>query len=197
MNGSRIGTGLRAGALVLALGCGGRDGAAADTTSVVPLGDTVAAAGGAWVARADGVGPLRVGMSADEAWRAAGMTGAMPAPPADASPGACRYLPDDDLPQRVRVMLVGDSVVRVDVPDSSIATDAGARVGDAEASVLAMYDGRVQVQPHKYDGPGAHYLVVTPASDARHRLIFETDGARVTTYRVGRLPEVAWVEGCS
>jgi hypothetical protein len=27
--------------------------------------------------------------------------------------------------------------------------------------------------------------------------VFETDGQRVTNYRVGRKPEVQWVEGCS
>ena len=28
-------------------------------------------------------------------------------------------------------------------------------------------------------------------------IIFETDGAEVTSFRAGRLPPVRWVEGCS
>ena len=57
--------------------------------------------------------------------------------------------------------------------------------------------GRVTVQPHKYTN--GHYLVVrsATAADTTHRIIFETDGKVVTRFRSGRMPEVAWVEGCS
>ena len=34
-------------------------------------------------------------------------------------------------------------------------------------------------------------------ADSAYRLIFETDGQRVTEYRAGLLPAVEWVEGCS
>lgn len=93
-------------------------------------------------------------------------------------------------------MIVDGRVVRIEVKDSLVATDRGARVGDGEARIDSLYRGMVTVEPHKYtDG---HYLVVTPAAaDSGLRLIFETDGSRVTEFRVGRLPEVAWVEGCS
>ena len=41
-----------------------------------------------------------------------------------------------------------------------------------------------------------HYL--KPSDPALpYRLVFETDGERVTRYRAGRLPEVEWVEGCA
>jgi hypothetical protein len=29
------------------------------------------------------------------------------------------------------------------------------------------------------------------------RIVFETEKGKVTRYRAGRLPSVAWVEGCS
>src|SRR5688572_3500789 len=55
------------------------------------------------------------------------------------------------------VMFVDGLVARVDVIGGSIATEAGARVGDAEARIRALYPD-ARVEPHKYtDG---HYLVV-------------------------------------
>jgi hypothetical protein len=135
------------------------------------------------------VGPLRVGMSAAEARSALGM------PASSARSGECSYL-DTKGRSRVYVMLVRDTVARLDVRDSTIATAAGARVGDTEARVLALYRGRVSTEPHKYV-EGGHYLVVQSPGDSARRLVFETDGRRVTSYRVGRMPEVMWVEGCS
>ena len=64
-------------------------------------------------------------------------------------------------------------------------------------SVLAVYRGRVQVQPHKYTGPEGHYLVVTHPRDTLFLIIFETDGRHVTRFRAGRKPAVQYVEGCA
>jgi hypothetical protein len=95
------------------------------------------------------------------------------------------------------IMAVGGQIARVEVRDATVATAAGARVGDTESRINALYPGRVQTGPHKYtDG---HYLVVRrgAGADSAYRLVFETDGQRVTGYRGGRMPEVEWVEGCS
>ena len=135
------------------------------------------------------VGPLRVGMTAAEARTALGM------PASNAKSGECSYL-DTKGRSRIYVMLVRDTVARLDVRDSTITTPAGARIGDAESRVLALYHGRVKSEPHKYV-EGGHYLIVSSPSDTTHQLVFETDGKRVTSYRVGRTPEVRWVEGCS
>ena len=61
-----------------------------------------------------------------------------------------------------------------------------------------MYPPR-EVAAHKYVA-GGHYLTFVPddPADADLRLIFETDASsKVTQFRAGRLPEVAYVEGCS
>lgn len=134
--------------------------------------------------------PLEVGMSEAEARRALGM----PAP-SSTSKDECRYL-DTKGKSRVYVMLIRDTVARLDVRDSTLATAAGARIGDAESRVTALYSGRVKTQPHKYVN-GGHYLIVSSPTDSTRKLVFETDGKRVTSYRVGRMPEVMWVEGCS
>jgi hypothetical protein len=140
-----------------------------------------------------GIGPLRAGMTFDEA--DAALHGALLVP-VEVDTTGCDYLVWDGGPSGVHVMFDQHRVARIDVDTASIATAAGARVGDDEARIKRLYPG-VVVTPHKYvDG---HYLTVTPTApaDKRYRLIFETAGGRVTRYRAGMLPSVEYVEGCS
>ena len=65
-----------------------------------------------------------------------------------------------------------------------------------EPEIKNLFPDQIEVEPHKYVD-GGHYLVFVPGDPADHRVIFETDGAMVTSYRAGILPEVEWVEGCS
>jgi hypothetical protein len=114
-----------------------------------------------------------------------------PATPAE----GCDYasVPGDE--PKLSFLIVDDRLARLDVQSASVPTDRGIRVGDTEAKVKSAYAGNVRVQPHKYtDG---HYLVVENPRDTTIALIFETDGGRVTRYRLGSKPVVAWVEGCS
>jgi hypothetical protein len=147
----------------------------------------------AWTIRPDGVRSVRIGMTAGEVRTAL----ALPATAGAATPEACAYLEAPSLPVKLYFMTVTDTLVRIDVRDSTVATSEGARVGDSEARINELYTGRVTSQPHKYTGPMGHYLVVTAPGDTTHLIVFETDGQRVTNYRVGRKPEVQWVEGCS
>lgn len=144
-----------------------------------------------WTVTLRGIGPLTAGMSVEEARAALGAE--LPEPP----DSECSYITLEAAPPGVRLMAVGGHVVRVEVRDTTVATEAGARVGDTEARVESLYSGRLQVTPHKYTN--GHYLTVSPASpaDSQFRIVFETDSGRVTTYRAGLLPMVEWVEGCS
>ena len=141
----------------------------------------------------EGVGPVRIGMTAS-AVRAALR---LPDKPMGASENECNYLDASALAPKLKLMLERDTVVRIDVHDTTLATAAGARVGDTEAHVQSLYGARLRVEPHKYTGPTGHYLVVVPGTDSARRIIFETDGQHVTMYRAGRMPAVAYVEGCS
>jgi hypothetical protein len=157
-------------------------GAAASTTTRLSAA--------AWTVTETGWGPIRAGMSVADARAALG--GELPEP----TNRECDHVRPPGGPKGVLLMTVGGQVARVDVIDTTVATAAGARVGDSEARINALYPDRVQTGPHKYvDG---HYLVVRRGtdSDSVYRLIFETDGQRVTRYRGGRLPEVEWVESC-
>jgi hypothetical protein len=170
-----------------------------DTVALVEMaGADAARSDTAWALRHDGIGPLRVGMTVQEARAALGQfRGILPDPGGPPDSLACGYGMSERLPPGVRVMLEEARVVRVEVDSGSVPTGEGARIGDTEARIQQLYSGRVEVQPHKYtDG---HYLLVRPteASDTTHLLLFETDGRVVTRFRGGRKPQVEYVEGCA
>lgn len=209
-------TAIAAALLALSTACGGGgddDAAAPDSTAAAPpstappstdsaagpaSADSAAAQDTAWTLRHDGLGPLRVGMTAAEAEAALGHFRLIPFNPgAPADSMACGYAASDRLPDGVKVMMEGARVVRLDVVSGGVATAGGARIGDSEARIQQLYPGRVTVGPHKYtDG---HYLTVRPAqaSDTTHLIVFETDGQAVLRYRGGQKPQVEYVESCA
>lgn len=114
----------------------------------------------------------------------------------------CRYYTSVEGYRGLAFMTSLGKVVRVDVDESEdpkkpvpIATEEGAKIGDTEARVLALYKGRIKVSPHFYGGLPSHYFRVYDGI-GKVRLIFETDGKAVTSYRAGREPEIEYVEGC-
>lgn len=143
---------------------------------------------------ANGYGPLRIGMTVANAATAL----KSPAPSMAGLDTACAYAHIDNAPSGMRIMVTGGTVARIEVDSSSIATGLGARVGDPESRIHELYGSRVTVQPHKYL-PNGRYLIVSSiaVADSGLKLVFESDGTRVTKYRAGRMPEVEWVEGCS
>jgi hypothetical protein len=136
-----------------------------------------------------GIGPIRAGMTVAQANAVIG--GGFAAPKGGTS--GCKYAVLTKAPRGLWVMLQDGRVVRVEVRSGSIATSTGARIGDSEARIKQLYPG-VVATPHKYVA-GGHYLTVT-GSDPANRIVFETDGSKVTTFRSGRTPEVENVEGC-
>jgi hypothetical protein len=196
--------------LCAACGSGGDDArsAAADSAAALPTVeqatlpppvDPGARPDTAWVLRMDGIGPLRVGMTVDEARAALGGDLRMSENPVSMEDGAdrCDHPRSAALPAGVMMMVEGQRVVRLEVTSGTTPTAEGARIGDTEARIQQLYAGRVQVQPHEYtDG---HYLVVRPAaaSDTTHLLVFETDGSAVLRFRAGQKPQVEYVEGCA
>ena len=110
---------------------------------------------------------------------------------------ACDHVNPATMPDGILLMVIDDTVARVEVDSAGIPTVEGAQVGDSESRVLELYGARARIEPHKYTYPDGHYVVVTPPGDTLHRIIFETFKGRVTTYRAGRVPAVQLVEGCS
>lgn len=146
------------------------------------------------LARTDGYGDLRLGMSAEEA-RAA-WQGELKGDVVE--PDNCAYLrPKADAEFRVGFMFERGVFVRYDVAIEGEAAPGGGRVGQGRADIERLYAGRVQAQPHEYV-QGGHYLRVTDPAIRDGALVFETDEAgRVTRWRIGRAPQVDYVEGCA
>ena len=141
-----------------------------------------------------GLGPVRIGMTLDQASGAIGFAlSGDPEPSID-----CYYVGAPELPEGVAFMLSAGTIARVDVSDDSFTTVSGAGVGDTEAEILELFGERIETTPHQYV-PGGNYLTFVPAdaTDAGFRVVFETDGSVVTLIRSGRLPEVEYVEGCA
>jgi hypothetical protein len=164
--------------LLAAVACGGPE---LDPVAI----DAIAVADPMWHVTEFGIGPIRVGMTIGEAEAATGAFGA--------EANGCTYAAWPDAPPGVAVMVEDGRVARVDVESGTVPTGSGVRIGDTEARVLSMYEGRVTVGPHKYTA--GHYLTVRPF-DPAHLIVFETEGGRVLRYRAGLRHAVEYVEHC-
>jgi hypothetical protein len=147
----------------------------------------------------NGFGPVKLGMTAGEAEK---LLGVHLEKDTYNESEECRYFTPARGYRGLSFMTSLDKIVRVDIDGSDdpkepvrIATEEGAKTGDTEARVLALYRGRIKVSPHFYGGLPWHYFRVYDDA-GKVRLIFETDGKVITSYRAGHEPEVEYVEGC-
>lgn len=96
----------------------------------------------------------------------------------------------------VRYAVDGEVITRVETRDPRYATVSGVHVGDTAARALQVYGKRLRSAPHPYFDRGRVLTVYSP--DRRFALVMEAnDQGRIITLRGGRLPDVAWLEGCS
>jgi hypothetical protein len=108
----------------------------------------------------------------------------------------CGYAVLTKAPSGLAVMLEDGKIARIEVRSGRIGTATGAHIGDSESRIKTLYAGRVTTTPHKYVS-GGHYLTAVPTDPANsNRIVFETDGSKVTEYRAGRIPAVEYVERC-
>lgn len=145
-----------------------------------------------WTVADTGLGPITIGMTAEQA--NAAVNGTLELPQGQALEG-CDYAFPRGVPD-IGFMIEQGKIVRLDVRRADVRTALGGGVGDGEARIRQLYGGWLQVSPHKYtDG---HYLTVLPTDPARpYRVIFETEVGVVTAIRAGVLPQVEYLEGCS
>ena len=109
--------------------------------------------------------------------------------------GGCGYAKLVKSPAGLAVMLDNNRIARFEVRSGGVSTAEGAKIGDSEARISSLYAGKVTTTPHKYV-QGGHYLTVVPSAGSSDRIVFETDGKKVTEYRSGKTPEVLQVERC-
>lgn len=133
-----------------------------------------------------GIGPVKIGMTERQVEIAAGRE--ITRRGSKGSTCTTATLNSD-----VALLFTGPRLRRVDVRGGRHATTKGIRVGDSQRKTIAAYRGKLQRSPHKFT-PGGLYLTLT--IDNR-RLVFETDGRKVTQISGGRKPEIDYVEGCA
>lgn len=153
-----------------------------------------------------GLGPIRLGMTIQEAANAAQVSFVVA--PLTQSAVCQYYLPENFDAEKgkrtgpidgIGLMVVNDQIIRIDIwPGSPVQTVSGLGLGSTTAEVEAAYDQQIELTPHPYtDGK---YLTLTPEASGSNlfSLVFETDKAgKVTQFRTGQLPAVTWPEGCS
>lgn len=141
----------------------------------------------------DGLGPLGIGMTLDQAQKAIGRSIQVHY----ASGSACGDADIPSPPSGLRVMFSNQRLVRIDVVGSShVATRSGIHLGSTEQDVMRTYPGRITVEPDPI-APDAHWLVFTPHDQSGRLLIFETDETnKVVMLRDGEAEAVRLAEGC-
>lgn len=150
--------------------------------------------------RLDGIGPVTVGMTLDEASAAAGMP--LPIVPNSdrVGTGGCAYARPEGGPTGLSFMVLNGQIARIDVGgNSAIRTLSGSVQEAPEAEVQATYPGRISAQPNPYSGHrGGRDLLYQPDDGSRHLgLLFRTDGGRVGSFRSGLHGAVMAPEGCA
>jgi len=138
----------------------------------------------------DSIGPVKVGMTVSQAGRALGT----PLVKDGDEEEGCYYVVPSKSPEGVAFMVIKRRIVRIDIDSELFATERGARIGDTEQRVKELYKGHIKISEHPYDDNG-HYLTVNVGKG--FKIIFETDGKRVTRFRVGKSLAVGYIEGCS
>ncbi|NEQ54229.1 MAG: hypothetical protein F6K11_29555 [Leptolyngbya sp. SIO3F4] len=153
-----------------------------------------------------GLGPVRLGMTIQEAANAAQVSFVVA--PLTQSAVCQYYLPENYDPEKAKrtapidgigLMVVNDQVIRIDIwPGSPVKTRSGVGIGSTVEDVEAAYDEQIEVTPHPYTE--GSYLTLTPDASGSnlYSLVFETDKeGQVTQFRAGQIPAVTWPEGCS
>lgn len=145
----------------------------------------------------NGIGSIRVGMTVDEASRAAGVRLVKSYEPLNEE--FCSYFKPLGGLTGISFMVTKGRIVRVDISNERVTTIKGAKLGDTEEQIFSLYPGQIRVIKNPLGGRGNNLTFVPrDAADSNYRLIFQTgNDKRVKYFRSGQLPQVEYIEGCS
>jgi hypothetical protein len=181
-------------ALISIAGCTSDKGNTSDTSQARPSTPATPVAAepkvGEWDVTFSGIGELKAGMSLDEAKVTSHDNLVIPSKLSE-----CDYVKPKSGPEGVGFLFENGVLAVVDVKSGNVKTVEGARIGDTEDQIKSLYPGQVTTRPAKYVA-GGHRLIVTPKTGGKNRIVFETDGVKVTQFSSGSEPAVEYVEGC-
>ena len=141
------------------------------------------------------LGPVRIGMSVEEASAAAGLE--LRRDLGRASTDSCHYVNAGPTMRGVSFMVVNDLIRRIDIdPPSPAATRSGVRIGTAEGDLREVYPDNIQRADSAVTGARGWAFVPNDDSDADFRIYFEVEDGSVSRYRLGSRPSVDSLSGC-
>ena len=147
--------------------------------------------------RLDGIGPVVIGMTLDEASAATGQ--AIRINPRTDLGNGCAHAAAEGGPEGLRFMVVNGRIVRVEAGRGPVRTVSGVGAGSTEAEVRAAYPDRIRVEPNPYtrDLESKYLIYLADGASSNLSLLFEVDGGAVRTFRSGFLGPVMAPEGCA
>ena len=202
---------LTAACIAVLTACGPKEAAPATSnepapaaTASTPGEDNVPVAGD--VLRADGWGPLKIGMTKAEVIAAVGDTSTPNAagiPDSECAEFKPQRAPSDDF----WVMIEGGKLTRITIGEASkVKTDKGLGVGDTAEAVKAAYGAEAKSSPHKYQDKPAEYITVWSGGPRTEQYV-QDEAARGIVYEIGSSgkvssihaggPSIQYVEGCA
>ena len=97
-------------------------------------------------------------------------------------------------PLGVQLAVTLGTIERVDITNPDITTRSGAGVGMTEQGLADLFGASLTTVPTS----NGNQVIFTPSDegDAQFRVIFETDGETVTSFRAGRVPQVEPTTPC-
>ncbi len=157
------------------------------------------------VLTSEGLGAVRIGMTAAEVAAAWGET-ATPNAVGGPEPATCSEYHPARAPQGVNVMIQNGALTRITlIRDATIKTDRGFGLGDTGAAIKAAYGGAIIATPDKYSPAPAEDLIAWSrggsteyVQDPNARGIrYQVNGEGVVSIIHAGDPSIQLVEGCS
>lgn len=142
------------------------------------------------------LGPVRIGMSVDEASDAARLS--LVRDPDRASTDACHYVTAGDSLPGISFMVLDGLIVRIEIDaPSNVSTRSGVQIGSPSEYIERVYAGNIQAAPASVSEGDALAFVPNDDFDADFRIYFEIADGTLSRYRFGTRPAIDSPSGCT
>jgi len=147
-----------------------------------------------WRITPSGYGPVRTGMTVQQAEK---VLGVRLMPVGEGVNAGCYHVSPEGMDESLMFMVENHRISRVSLYQSSkvIKTDRNIGIGDSERKVKKAYGSNLEVSPHQHGGDTDKYLTYWNKNKS-HGIRFETSNGIVDTIH-GGTSSIRYVEGCS